>query len=154
MSRPTEPQDTDRELAEQLRVGIGRLVRATRAQSDALPRARAELLGQLDRDGPQTIAQLAAGRGVRHQAMSRAVKDVAALGLVERATDPSDARAQVIRITATGAAALARDRSAHRDRLATAIRERLDDSDRQVLQQVPRLLDTLTDATRPPDSLS
>lgn len=139
-------QDADRELAEQLRTAIGRLVRATRAQTDTLPRARAELLGQLDRDGPRTIAQLAAGRNVRHQAMSRAVKDVEALGLVERRPDPNDARAQLIRITAAGAKVLTRDRAARRDLLATAIGERLDDAERRALQQVPRLLAKLSAA--------
>lgn len=144
MSRRIEPQSADLELAEQLRTAIGRLVRATRAQADAIPRARAELLGRLDRDGPQTIAQLAAGRGVRHQAMSRAVKEVEALGLIERGPDPSDARAQIIRITGAGSTAIASDRAARRDLLATAIHERLDDAERQALQQVPRLLDKLT----------
>ncbi|GGB23493.1 MarR family transcriptional regulator [Flexivirga endophytica] len=139
-------QDADRELAEQLRTAIGRLVRATRAQTDTLPRARAELLGQLDRDGPRTIAQLAAGRNVRHQAISRAVKDVEALGLVERRPDPNDARAQLIRITAAGAIVLTRDRAARRDLLATAIGERLDDAERRALQQVPRLLAKLSAA--------
>ncbi|HWC22799.1 MAG TPA: MarR family winged helix-turn-helix transcriptional regulator [Flexivirga sp.] len=137
-------EDPDQELAEQLRQAIGRLVRATRGRADALPRARAELLGQLDRDGPQTIADLAAGRAVRHQAMSRAVKDVEALGLVRREADPRDARAQLITITAAGTAAIDRDRKARRDLLATAIRERLDDAERLALQQVPRLLDKLT----------
>lgn len=144
MSRHANPPDDDLELAEQLRAAIGRLVRATRAQADAIPRARAELLGRLDRDGAQTIAELAAGRGVRHQAMSRAVKDVEALGLVARAADPRDARAQLIRITEAGAEALRRDRDARRDVLSDAIRERLDDTERHTLQQVPGLLDKLS----------
>lgn len=136
--------DVERELADQLRAAIGRLVRATRGRADALPRARAELLGQLQREGPRTIAQLAADRGVRHQAMSRAVKDVQALGLVGRAPDPRDARAQLISITGAGIAALTADRTARRDLLCSAIRERLDDDERQLLRRVPALLDKLS----------
>lgn len=144
MSRPAGPADSDLELAEQLRIAIGRLVRATRTRSDRLSRARAELLGRLEHDGPQTIAELAAGRGVRHQAMSRAIKDVETLGLVGREADPRDARAQLITVTAAGVEALTADRRARRDLLGTAIRERLDDEERKILRQVPGLLDKLS----------
>jgi DNA-binding MarR family transcriptional regulator len=64
---------------------VGRFVRATRANADVLPPTRAEVLAQLERDGPCSIAELAARRGVRHQTMSRMVADLEQLDLVARA---------------------------------------------------------------------
>lgn len=130
-------------LAEELRLTIGRLIRRTRAQADDLPRARAESLTRLEAVGPQTIAQLAAHRNVRHQAMSRSVGELERRGLVVREPDPADARAVLIRLTREGREALERDRQARRDVLAAAILERLDDNERALLGRLPALLKKL-----------
>lgn len=132
------------ELAEDLRVSVGRLVRSTRARADELSRGRAETLARLEAAGGQTIAQLAAHRGVRHQAMSRCVTELDDLGLVRREQSPTDARASVILLSAAGREALARGRAARRDVLATAIVERLDDDERALLRRVPALLRKIT----------
>jgi DNA-binding MarR family transcriptional regulator len=139
----TAEEDQYREVAEALRQAVGRFVRVTRAQADTLPPIRAEVLGQLERDGPQTIAALATRRGVRHQTMSRMVGDLEQLGLVARAPNPADARGFVISIAVGGQAALETDRAARRDWLARAIADRLGAKDRQAVADIPRLLTEL-----------
>ncbi|WP_305788229.1 MarR family winged helix-turn-helix transcriptional regulator [Symbioplanes lichenis] len=136
------------DIAEQLRLAVGRFVRTTRAQADTLPPARAEPLGVLHRDGPLTIAALAARRGVKHQSMSRTVGDLEALGLVRREPDPGDGRAYLITLTAAGVAALDADRRARREWLAHAIATRLSPAERELLNAVPALLDRLSAAEK------
>ena len=132
------------DIAEELRVAIGRFVRATRAHADTLPPARAGAMGYLSREGPQTIAWLAARHGVRHQSMSRIVGELESLGYVARTANPADARGFVISLTAAGEAALEADRTARRAWVARAIETRLTPAERAVLLGVPALLDRLT----------
>jgi len=136
----------DEDIAERLRQAIGRFVRTTRAHADTLPRTRSEALGALGREGPQTIAQLAAGRGVRHQSMSRIVGELESLGLVGREASPGDGRAFLITLTVQGAAALDADRLARRRWMAHAIATRLSPAEREMLNAVPALLDRLSAA--------
>jgi len=131
------------DIAEELRVAVGRFVRATRAHADTLPPARAAAMGLLGREGPRTIAWLAERHGVRHQSMSRIVGELESLGYVTRVANPSDARGFVIGLTAAGEAALDADRAARRARVATAIETRLTPAERAILQAVPALLDRL-----------
>ncbi|QJA00717.1 MULTISPECIES: MarR family transcriptional regulator [unclassified Leifsonia] len=128
------------DLAEDLRLAVGEFVRATRAETDVLPRVKADSLSQLERRGPQTIAQLAAARGVRHQGMSRAVAELESHGLVHRMRNPADARGWVISLSERGQAALEADRTARRDTVARGIEDRLDANERALLAQVPALL--------------
>ncbi|MCW2140711.1 MarR family winged helix-turn-helix transcriptional regulator [Actinoplanes cyaneus] len=136
----------DEELAERLRQAVGRFVRTTRASADTLPPTRSEALGVLLHQGPLTIAQLAAQRGIKHQSMSRTVGELEALGLVERRASPSDGRAFVITLTEAGAAALEADRLARRRVMADAIATRLSSAEREMLNAVPMLLDRLSAA--------
>ncbi|HEX7660998.1 MAG TPA: MarR family transcriptional regulator [Pseudonocardiaceae bacterium] len=101
------------------------------------------MLGRLDRNGPQTIAQLASWRGVRHQSMSRMIAELEQLDLIDRAPNPSDRRGFVIAISRAGRAALDRDRRGRRDLLATAIRTRLSKEERRALAAIPGILDKL-----------
>ncbi|HEX5199297.1 MarR family winged helix-turn-helix transcriptional regulator [Paractinoplanes rhizophilus] len=143
------------DIAEELRVAIGRFVRATREGADSLPPIRAEAMGYLSREGPMSIAELAAYRGVRHQSMSRVVGDLEALGFVARAPDPADARAFVITLTPAGESALQADRAARRDWVAAAIEARLTPAEGAMLRAVPALLHRLAgfgDKRRPEGS--
>ncbi|GAB3611732.1 hypothetical protein GCM10027415_00720 [Humibacter ginsengisoli] len=137
------PETDARELAENLRVAISRLVRSVRAQTAGAPRAHTEALAQLDAEGAQTIAQLAARRGVRHQGMSRTVAELERNGFVSRAPNPADRRGFVISLTEPGRAALERGRDVRRDVLARAITERLDEGEQELLRRVPDLLQKL-----------
>ncbi|MEU4243405.1 MarR family transcriptional regulator [Actinoplanes sp. NPDC026619] len=136
----------DEDFAEQLRHAIGRFVRATRARADTVPATHAAAMGALDREGPQTIAGLAAGRGVKHQSMSRTIGELEALGLVGRAPNPADGRAFLITITPAGAAALEADRASRRHWVADAIAAELTADERRILLAVPGLLNRLSAA--------
>lgn len=136
-------ETNDADLAEELRQAIGRFVRVIRTGADTLPPTRADALGYLGREGPLTIAALAARRGVKHQSMSRTVSELEALGHVAREPNPADARGFVITLTPAGEAALDTDRRARRDWVAAAIGTRLTPAERQMLRAVPLLLDRL-----------
>ncbi len=58
----TTEDDLAAELSESLRQSVGAFVRATRSRADTLPPSRSETLGLLARSGPQSMAELAAGR--------------------------------------------------------------------------------------------
>jgi DNA-binding MarR family transcriptional regulator len=141
---PTDDVADPDALAEQLRSAVGRFVRATRARADTMPASRAETLRRLDREGPQTIADLARFRGVTHQAVSRAVAELERLGLVERAANPHDARGFVLALSDAGRAAVESDRLARGEVIADAIRSALTPDDRRALARVPALLDALS----------
>ncbi|WP_167161123.1 MarR family winged helix-turn-helix transcriptional regulator [Streptomyces sp. MBT27] len=134
----------DEDIAERLRLSIGRFVRVVRAQADTVPPLQASALGTLDREGPCTIAALAAAHGVKHQSMSRTIADLETLGLVSRSRSPHDGRAFLIAITAAGTDALNGDRGSRRRWVSQAITTRLTPDERRALLTVPDLLDRLS----------
>src|SRR5262249_28896879 len=111
-------------LAEQLRVNASRLVR-TSGRSETLPPGESAVLATLDREGPQSIAQLAEQRGVRHQTAAKIVAQLETAGLVAKRNHPDDARMVLVRLTRSGGTALRRDRKARAGWLADAIRTQL-----------------------------
>jgi DNA-binding MarR family transcriptional regulator len=133
--------DPIEELAAELRQSIGRVVRAARRETDALPATHTTTLGFLRREGPMTIADLARRRGVKHQGQSRTVGELADLGYVERTVSETDRRVSVIRISPAGQQALQQDMDARTDWLATGIREELDDEERALLARLPELFE-------------
>ena len=68
---------------------------------DDLSEAHAALLPHLDLDGPR-ITEIAARAGLTKQAIGQMVGDLEARGYVQRAPDPGDARAKIVRYTAKG----------------------------------------------------
>lgn len=64
------------------------------------------VFGHIDGDGSR-LTELAAQSGFTKQAVGEAVADLESLGFVERAPDPGDGRAKIIRLTAEGEAAQA-----------------------------------------------
>ncbi|HEY7045881.1 MAG TPA: MarR family transcriptional regulator [Jatrophihabitantaceae bacterium] len=111
-------------LAEQLRVNASRLVR-TSGRTETLPPGESAVLATLDREGPQSIAQLAEQRGVRHQTAAKIVAQLESAGLVAKRNHPDDARMVLVRLTRSGGTALRRDRKARAGWLADAIRTQL-----------------------------
>jgi len=135
----TAPDD----LAEALRASIGRIVRATRALTDEIPQAQSASLGLLDRQGPQTIAELARARGVKHQGQSRTVAELEERGFVDRVASEGDRRVSVIRLTDAGRAVMLRERRARAGTFASVIGADLSEAERAVLAQVPELFDRI-----------
>jgi DNA-binding MarR family transcriptional regulator len=103
---------------------IGLLLRRSRAISARLARelhpdldgAAYGLLALLQDAGPLRASDLVARLGLDKSTVSRQVASLVDLGMVTRAPDPADGRAQVLTTSAEGAARLARIREVRRAR--------------------------------------
>ncbi|MDT0609108.1 MarR family winged helix-turn-helix transcriptional regulator [Streptomyces lancefieldiae] len=138
-----------RQLAEDLRRAVGQLVRSTKQSAASMPAAEGAVLGLLDRDGPQSIAELAQARGVRHQSAAKTVKDLTAAGLVSAEAHPTDGRKLLVHITEPGRTALDEDRRCRADVLENAIEEELTAHERRELRRGIELLKRLSAQIRP-----
>jgi DNA-binding MarR family transcriptional regulator len=130
-------------LAAALRSTIGTLVRATRG-IDQLAPIPAAVLDLLDRHGPMTTAELAVGRGVRHQTMAATVKELVDAGYLAARPDPADARKKILDLTPEGGNAINTDRRGRVALLAHALAETLDDEERHVVAEALSLIDRVT----------
>ncbi|MEU6476745.1 MarR family transcriptional regulator [Streptomyces sp. NPDC047017] len=134
----------DEALAEDLRQAIGELVRAVRA-ADTMSPGEAAILGHLDRNGPQTTAELAHRRGVTHQSAAKSVKALLDTGSVRAEPHTSDGRKFLLHLTDTGRDRLRHERSQRAAWLDNAIRDALDhDEQRQLRECVPLLVRVTT----------
>ena len=103
---------------------IGLLLRRSRAISARLARelhpdldgAAYGLLALLQDAGPLRASELVLRLGLDKSTVSRQVASLVDLGLVDRAPDPDDGRAQVLTPSTEGSARLARIREARRAR--------------------------------------
>ncbi|HTX12468.1 MAG TPA: MarR family winged helix-turn-helix transcriptional regulator [Solirubrobacteraceae bacterium] len=138
------PVDTPA-IASELRVVLGQLMRRLRAQH-GFPISHGTVLGRLDRDGPQSVSDLASAERMRPQSMAQTVADLEAQGQVERRPDPADRRRALVALTAEGRAALLHDRGRRDGWLAGAIAEQLSPAEQDVLRDAVALLRRLTDA--------
>lgn len=131
-------------VASELRVVLGHLVRRLRAEH-RFPLSHGAVLGRLDREGPQSVSDLAAAERVRPQSMAQTVSDLEGDGLVARRPDPEDGRRALVELTQGGIDALQADRR-HRDGwLARGISEDLSSEEQAVLREAVDLLRRLAD---------
>ena len=130
--------------ASELRVVIGQLVRRLRAEH-RFPLTHGSVLGRLDREGPQSVSDLAAKERVRPQSMAQTVADLEEAGYVERHPDPTDGRRALVELTQTGRTTLADDRRQREGWLAETIDERLSADEQRVLGEAVGLLRRLVD---------
>lgn len=137
-------QDTS-QTASELRLVLGQLVRRLRAEH-RFPISQGTVLGRLDREGPQSVSDLAARERVRHQSMAQTVGDLESDGFVGRRPDPTDGRRALVALTAEGRRALAADRRHREGWLAGALDERLTARERRVVEEAVELLRRLADA--------
>jgi DNA-binding MarR family transcriptional regulator len=70
-----------------------------------LRRAHTALLPHIDLEGTR-VGDLASRLGITKQAVSQLIDDLESMGVVERAVDPDDARARIVRFTQKGRAGL------------------------------------------------
>lgn len=89
-------------------------------------------LDRLSYAGPARISDLAVSEHVSQPAMTALVNRLAAEGLAVRAADPSDGRAALVSVTATGQRAVAAHRTARVQALAPAL-DALTEADRDLL---------------------
>jgi len=127
------------ELAAELRLAIGTLVRRLRVD-DELPQNQAAVLGWLVREGPRTTSELAGLQRVRHQSMARTVSLLTEAGLVEQQRHATDGRKLLVAATETGIAALQAQRSRREGSIAAAISERLTPQEQRQLRDGVALL--------------
>jgi DNA-binding MarR family transcriptional regulator len=86
-------------------LSIGRLMRQ-RGQGDTLDSGSFWLLKTLAASGPQRVTDLAVYAGLDASTVSRHVAQLHSAGLIERAPDPADGRAQHVKLSSAGVARL------------------------------------------------
>src|SRR5438270_6751922 len=126
-------------LASDLRVVLGQLLRRLRAEH-RFPLSHGSVLGRLDREGPQSVSDLATKERVRPQSMAQTVADLEADGYVERHPDPHDRRRAIVALTGSGRTTLAEDRRRREGWLARALDERLSVHERRVIEEAVEIL--------------
>src|SRR5579862_2757076 len=129
----TRSLDTPR-LASDLRVVLGQLVRRLRSEH-GFSLSHGAVLGRLDREGAQTISQLALAERVRPQSMAQTVGELEADGLISRRPDPADGRRALLELTESGRERLAAYRRDREGWLIQAIGEGLSGREQRVLAQ-------------------
>jgi DNA-binding MarR family transcriptional regulator len=143
MPAPAAPDTAT--IASELRVVLGQLMRRLRTEH-RFPLSHGTVLGRLDREGPQSVSDLAGAERVRPQSMAQTVADLEADGLVERRPDPGDRRRALVSLTPDGRAALLLDRGRREGWLAGAITEELSPAEQEVLRKAVALLRRLAEA--------
>lgn len=94
---------------------------------------------------PMTVAQIARAWSLTRQSVQRIADLLERDGLVAYEENPAHRRAQLVRLTATGDAALRRIRAAQRD-WANAVGDRIPADDLQAANRIlARVIDALTD---------
>jgi DNA-binding MarR family transcriptional regulator len=131
-------------LASELRVVLGQLIRRLRAEH-RFPLSQGTVLGRLDREGPQSVSDLAASERVRPQSMAQTVADLEREGFVQRRPDPDDGRRALVSLTATGKEKLEADRRHREGWLAKAIEE-LPAEDRATVERAIVVLRNLAES--------
>ncbi|MDT5306778.1 MAG: hypothetical protein QOE48_2453 [Mycobacterium sp.] len=99
------------------------LRRAREGKSSELSLPEQTALSRLDRNGPDTTANLARWEEITPQSMGVTVSALESKGLIERSPDPTDGRRSILTITTDGATKLHANRGQLTDRLAAALAE-------------------------------
>lgn len=131
------------ELAENLRVTLGRFVRGIKAQAGTPTTSQSETLSILDRAGPLTVSQLADRRNVKHQSMRLVAGHLESDGLISKMPSPADGRSQLLSITESGRAFLSRAREARTSEIAKLIADRLSKQDKRTLEAAIKVIERL-----------
>ena len=136
------------ELADELRLTVGRLARRIRQQSTlGLTPSQYSALVSIDQLQPVRLGDLAAAEGVSAPTVTKVVNLLEVAGLVEREVDASDRRSSFVRLTEAGKETLSRIRT---ERTAF-LRQRLDElspAQRELLVKALPALAALADARR------
>jgi DNA-binding MarR family transcriptional regulator len=132
------------DLAHELRVAFGRVIRRLRAEpGPAMPQLT--VLGRLDRHGPASVSELAAAERMRPQSMAQTVRDLEGGGLVTRRPDPDDGRRALVELTDAGVHALHTSRAHREGWLAETLERDFDEHERELLREAVALLGRIAD---------
>jgi DNA-binding MarR family transcriptional regulator len=136
---PTTP------LAHELRETLGLVVRRLRAEPGPSV-GRMAVLGNLDREGPLSISDLAARQRMRPQSMAQTVHDLEADGLISRRPDLTDMRRACIALTTAGRDLLQTTRAGRETWLTEVLEREFDPGERTLLHEALALLRRIADA--------
>lgn len=131
-------------LASELRAVLGRLVRRLRAEH-GFPISHGAVLGRLEREGPQSVSDLAHAERVRPQSMAQTVAELEADGLVRREPDPGDRRRALVQLTEEGRRVLGAERGRRESWLAQAILNDFSPREQAILGEAIELLRRLAE---------
>lgn len=133
-------------IATELRAILGPLIRKLRQfkTDDELTLSHTSALARLEREGPATAAELAAGEGIRPQSMFTIIAALQERGLVSREPDPYDGRRIVVSVTDAGREGLHGARTERGRRLTAAITEELTPAEQRQLATALPLLARIT----------
>ncbi len=137
------------DAAERLRTAVARLsrsLRLTHVDGNLSPSQR-EVLFTITRRGPMRLSELAATEGLNPTMLSRIVSHLEAARLVERSSDPSDARVVHLESTDAGRALVQEMRNERTDALLFAL-ERLPKAQRAELMGALPALELLVETLR------
>jgi DNA-binding MarR family transcriptional regulator len=140
--------DTDlHQLGEDLISISARVVRWSPAENAGLSVAAARILSRLRDAGQLSISELATAERSSQPTITNHIKRLEEAGLVERSTDPHDARVSLISATSSGRARL----SAIRHEIGTFLAPRLaelSEEDQQALRRTITVLNAMIDQDR------
>ncbi len=144
--------NANRQIEQQMTVLLRRVQRihlSTASGEMALERSAYGIMCKLADEGPQRLGALATAFGLDPSTITRQVQALEEAGLAERETDPSDRRASILDLTATGREVLDQTREHRRSRFFQAM-EAWTTADREefgrLLGQFNAALDRLRDA--------
>jgi DNA-binding MarR family transcriptional regulator len=132
-------------VASELRVVLGQLVRRLRAER-RFPLSHAAVLGRLNREGAQSVSDLAVAERMRPQSMAQTVADLEADGYVARRPDPGDRRRALVELTEHGLTVLEADRREREGSLATTIAHEMSAEEQATLRDAVPLLRRLAES--------
>ncbi|WP_327638494.1 MarR family transcriptional regulator [Kribbella sp. NBC_00482] len=133
------------ETAVALRRASTRLALRLRAERTGLGSTGVAVLGQLHRRGALTASEIAAAERVQPQSLTRVLASLEEQQLISRQQDTHDRRRHTIELTDRGRQLLKEHMKSSDDWLAEAIDERLNPTERAVLQLAAGILDQLLD---------
>ena len=134
-------------LAAELRATLGLLMRRLREQVHPgdYTWSQKQVVTRLDREGPQSVSDLARAEGVRPQSMSATVAALEAAGFVTGEADAQDGRRTLFSLTASCRKMIRESRRAREDWLLQALRKKLSVSEQAELASALELLKRLAD---------
>jgi DNA-binding MarR family transcriptional regulator len=139
----TTPAPDVVELAARLRLGVTRLARRLRQETESgLTPSLLSALSSIDREGRLTVGELCAIEQVQPPTMTRFVASLVDAGLVRREPDPSDRRIAWLSSTAEGNKLLTQTRRRKEAFLVRRLR-RLEPEDRELLERAAPILERL-----------
>jgi DNA-binding MarR family transcriptional regulator len=112
-------------------------------QQGELSLSETAALARLDRGGPSTASKLAKLEQISPQSMGATLSGLEARGLVERGSDPQDARLVVLSITERGLRLLGDRRSVRTERLGQALAAEFSPEELERLSAILPLLERL-----------